>query len=287
MTPEEIIDGMDELVSLPDAVIRANELLDSDQATATDIGEVISHDPALSARLLKLVNSAFYSFPSQVDTISRAVTLIGTNELRSLIMASSATQVFGNITPELIDMNAFWHRSVYCGLVAKKLAMLNSRKKGESQFLTGLLHDVGHLVLFVRAPEQAQRVLELASETGQQVHIAEQRELGFTSADLGAALLASWRLPESLWQPVRHQHQPDNAGDYTREAAILNLSLEISDCLEPELKTGEPLDIDALQPRTIEGAEFSSEELGILAMDANLESFEVLSIINPLATTIY
>ncbi|MEH6628984.1 MAG: HDOD domain-containing protein, partial [Motiliproteus sp.] len=92
MSPEDIIDGIDELVSLPDAVIRANELLDSPHGNAENIGEVISHDPGLSAKLLKLVNSAFYSFPAKIDTVSRAITLIGTNELRSLILASSATQ---------------------------------------------------------------------------------------------------------------------------------------------------------------------------------------------------
>ena len=82
MTPQEIIQDIDQLFSLPDVVLRINELLDSDQSTISDIGDVISNDPALSARLLKLVNSAFYGFSGQVGTISRALGLIGTNEVR-------------------------------------------------------------------------------------------------------------------------------------------------------------------------------------------------------------
>ncbi|MCW8887373.1 MAG: HDOD domain-containing protein [Motiliproteus sp.] len=287
MTPEQIVDGLDDLVSLPDAVIRANELLDSPHGNAENIGEVISHDPALSAKLLKLVNSAFYSFPAQIDTVSRAITLIGTNELRSLIWASSATQVFNDITPDLIDMNLFWHRSVYCGLVAKKLAGLKSRNKGEAQFLTGLLHDVGHLSLFIRLPEDMQSVLQEAQASRRHIHEVEQEQLGFTSADIGSLLLESWQLPKSLWEPVRYQHNPQLADEFSAEAKMLNIALIIADCLEPELKSSESLEIESLPEVEFEGETLGSEELGMLAMDANLESFEVLNIINPLATTVY
>ncbi|OMH29513.1 HDOD domain-containing protein [Motiliproteus sp. MSK22-1] len=287
MTPEELTNGIDQLVSLPDAVIRANELLESDQAGADEIGEVIGHDPALSAKLLRLVNSAFYSFPSQIDTVSRAITLIGINELRSLIFASSATQVFNDIAPELVDMNTFWHRSVYCGLVAKKFSTLCGKGKGEAQFLTGLLHDIGHLILYIRAPDKAQTILEETSKSKRALFEVEQQMLGFNSADIGAALLENWRLPKSLWIPVKHQHFPDKATEYKEETAILNLSLSLTDCLEPEIKTSEALDIEKLPPAQLNDTNLTSEELGLIAMDANIESFEVLSIINPLATTLY
>ncbi len=287
MTPEDIVNGLDELVSLPDAVIRANELLDSPHGNAENIGEVISHDPALSAKLLKLVNSAFYSFPAQIDTVSRAITLIGTQELRSLILASSATQAFSHIPAELIDMNAFWHRSVYCGLVAKKLAALNSKAKEEAQFLTGLLHDVGHLALFMRIPEQVETILQQASDSGRHLFEIEQEQLGYTSADIGSLLLESWCLPKSLWEPVRYQHNPSESAEFPAESKILNIALTVTDCLEPELKTSDSLDLDRLPEVNINGEILTSEDLGLVAMDANLESFEVLSIINPLATTVY
>ena len=134
MTPKELIDGIDHLVSLPDVVIRVNELIESDSATVDDIGSVINHDPALSAQLLKLVNSAFYGFPSQVDSVSRAVNLIGTTQLRSLVFASSAADAFSNISTDLIDMNSFWHRSVYCGLIAKSWPVRPNEPRARPNF---------------------------------------------------------------------------------------------------------------------------------------------------------
>ncbi|MEH6627928.1 MAG: HDOD domain-containing protein, partial [Motiliproteus sp.] len=185
------------------------------------------------------------------------------------------------------DMNAYWHRSVYCGLVAKKLAALSSRTKGEAQFLSGLLHDVGHLALFTRIPEEMENILLQAKESGQHLFELEQQQLGFTSADIGSLLLESWRLPKNLWEPVRFQHQPDKASEFPTEAQILSIALTITDCLEPELKTSDSLDIESLPDMQLKGETLTSEDIGMLAMAANMESFEVLSIINPLATTVY
>lgn len=287
MTPEDIIKDINQLVSLPDAVMRANQLLDSPNANAEEIGEVIGHDPALSAQLLKLVNSAFYNFPNQIDTISRAITLIGLDELRSLIIASTSTQSFNRLAPETIDMDAFWQRSVYCGLVAKKLASLLREENGETLFLTGLLHDIGRLILFASQPELAQQIVELAAQKGKRLAEVEVEVLGFAASEIGAALLKSWQLPQRLWDPVQNQLTPDKSATYSFEAKLLNLALQVTDCVEPELKTGKPLDIEPLQLPKVAGLELSSKQLDMLAMDASLDSFEVLAIINPQATMIF
>jgi HD-like signal output (HDOD) protein len=287
MTPEEIIKDIKLLVSLPDAVIRANQLIDSPSANVAEIGEVISHDPALSAQLLKLVNSSFYSFPSRIDTISRAITMIGLKELRSLIFASATAQAVNRLNSENIDMDSYWQRSVYCGLVAKKLAILLQEKSAESLFLTGLLHDVGRLILFAKLPEQALQAQRSAAATGRQLAEVETELLGFNSAELGAALLESWNLPNNMWEPVRDQRQVEKAGQFATETAILNLALQITDCVEPELKAADRLDLSSLPAATIKGVEFKTEQLELLAADADLESFEVLTIVNPNATLVF
>jgi len=287
MTVEEIIKKIDRLVSLPDVVLRANQLLDSPESNIEEIGEVIGHDPALSAQLLKLVNSAFYNFPNQIDTISRAITLIGLEELRSLIVASTTSRCFNQLANEMIDMDTYWQRSVYCGLVAKKLAVLLSDGQGESLFLTGLLHDVGHLVLCAALPDQADQVTRQAEATGQRLTDVETDLLGFSSAELGARLLESWQLPKRLWEPVTYQLQPDKALDYPLESKILNLSIAVTDCFEPELKTGQQLDLHALRLETYDHFELTLEQLELVATDASLECFEVLAIINPQSTMIY
>ncbi len=288
MTPKELIDGIDHLVSLPDAVIRVNELIESESASIDDIGSVINHDPALSAQLLKLVNSAFYGFPSQVDSVSRAVNLIGTSQLRSLIFASSAADTFSNISSDLIDMNSFWHRSVYCGLIAKKLASATQRSKGEPQFLTGLLHDIGRLILMSRLPTEYEELLQASKAQDAKLAILEHEWLGFSSAELGAALLEHWRLPPQLWMPVKFQHNPEACDSFVSECHLLNLALQITNCMEPEIKGAETeQQLNQLSSIAIDDFALSLEDLNMIALDTTLEALDVLSIINPGAVSIY
>lgn len=287
MTPEEIIKDIRQLVSLPEAVARANQLLDSPTASAADIGEVISHDPALCAQLLKLVNSAFYNFPSKVETISRAITLVGLNELRSLIFAATTTVTFQQLSPESIDMDAFWQRSVYCGLVAKKLSEALREDSGEAMFLTGLLHDIGRLILYARLAKQAQQIVAEVESSKRSLAEVELEVLGFSSAQLGSTLLESWQLPKSLWEPVRFQTTPEKATDFQEEATLLNLALQLTDCVEPELKSGQPLQLENLPKIEIDDLELPHEQLELLLTEASIECFDVLAIVNPNATMIY
>lgn len=287
MTPDEIIKNMKQLVSLPEVASRVNELLDSPKASTEEIGEVINHDPALAARLLKLVNSAFYKFPSQIDSVSRAITLIGTDELRSLIMATAVTDSFNEISPEYVDMDAFWHRSVYCGLVAKQLAQICNVAGAEAIFLTGLLHDIGRLVLLACLPEQEKEILQQAAQSKQPFPAIEAQVLGFTSTELGAKLLESWRLPKKLWLPIRFQHTPDAAAEHATEARLLKLARHLTDCVEPELKTEVPFDMETLEDVELNGVILTGEDLGAIVSATDLECFAVLMIVNPRAALIY
>nr|WP_320049766.1 HDOD domain-containing protein [uncultured Desulfuromonas sp.] len=240
-----------------------------------------SHDPALSAQLLKLVNSAFYHFPSKIETISRAITLVGLNELRSLIFAATATETFQQLSAESIDMNAFWQRSVYCGLMAKKLSTALLGGSGESMFLTGLLHDVGRLIIYSQLPDQAQRIVAEAETSQRSLSAIEKEILGFSSAQLGSILLENWQLPQRLWEPVRFQSTPEEAKEYFEEATFLKVALQITACIEPELKSGEPLQLASLPKIQIHGLEISRDQLEMMINDASVESLEVLMIVNP------
>lgn len=288
MIPKTLIDGIDKLLSLPDVVIRVNELIESETASIEAIGEVINHDPALSAQLLKLVNSAFYGFPSQVDSVSRAINLIGTLELRSLIFASSAASVFNNIPSDLIDMNSFWHRSVYSGLIAKKLASITQRTKGETQFLTGLLHDTGRLILLTQLPTEYKELLEASRARDAKLEELEHEWLGFSASELGASLLEHWHLPARLWVPVKFQHNPEASDSFVNESHLLNLALQVTNCMEPEVKGGEIRQhLDQLDSIALDDFALSLEDLCTVALETNLEALEVLSIINPRAATVY
>ena len=290
MTPAELLDGIDRLGSLPEAVVRVNQLIDSPGASLAEIGEVIAHDAALSARLLRLVNSAFYGFPAAIGTVSRAIGLIGTDEVRALVVASTAVSVFAGIDARLVDMNAFWLRSVYCGLVARKVAASRFRRGTETQFLAGLLHDIGRLVLFRRLPGRAAAMLAEAEASGVPLHRIEREALGFTTAEVGAELLERWRLPRQLWEPIRCQHAPGAAHAHPWEAAALHVARAVTDRFEPELKTaGRCGDLDALPvaDEALAMLGLGAAQLGAIAFEANVESLDVLGVLSPSAATIF
>ncbi len=213
-----------QLASLPAVVMRAVDLLNNPNASASDIGQVISEDPALSARLLKIVNSAFYGFPSRIETISRAITVVGTLELTDLILGSSAIRVFARIPNRLIDMEQFWEHSLYTGVVCRVLARHLRAPYTERCFVMGLLHDVGSLILYRYRPEQSRQALEMARSGGLPLHEAEQQVLGFDHAEVGAALMEAWRLPESFIETTRYHHHPSEAQQFRLETAAVHLA---------------------------------------------------------------
>ncbi len=282
----ELINSVDELLSLPDVVIRANELIDSEAADIDDIAEVIALDPALSAQLLKLVNSAFYSFPSKIETISRAIMVTGVNELRSLIMSASAVAVFNRIAPDIIDMDDFWFRSVYVGLAAKQIS--GDRRKAEKMFLMGLLHDVGRIVLFNRDVDSANRILAEVQTSSKKLYEIERDVLGYTISEVSAALLENWGLAESLWHPIQAMFSDEPTADIANDARILQLAARLADCTDPDQKTTNE-EFRALQQATglLEDAHVKPEDLEEIMTEVNLYCFEVLSVINPDASLVF
>jgi len=213
-----------EVASLPAVVTKAMELLNNPNTSASDVGQIISQDPALSVRLLKIVNSAFYGFPSRIETISRAITIIGTLELTDLILGSSAIHAFEKIPNQLVDMEKFWGHSLYAGIVARILARYLRAPNTERCFVMGLLHDVGALILYRQQPDQSRQALELSIERPMPLHVAEREILSFDHGDVGAELMYAWKLPTSFIEVTRHHHQPSAAERYRLETALIHLA---------------------------------------------------------------
>lgn len=203
----EIVDGFSSLVSPPDVCIRIGELMRSPRASAKDFAEVISFDPSLTARLLKVVNSPFYGFTRRVDTVSRAVAIVGMRVLNDLVLAVSAVRSFSKISNRLVSMETFWRHGVACALTAKGLAEHCSVLHPERLFVAGLLHDIGTLVLFHRLPELMQELLLVADGSEDVLHRAERDTLGFTHADVAGQLLRLWGVPEALQAAVARHHE--------------------------------------------------------------------------------
>lgn len=202
------------LPSLPQVFIELRQVINDPSSSASDLAKVISQDTALSAFLLRMVNSAFYSFPSQIDTISRAVAVIGTQQLSTLALGTSVMDMFKDIPPDAIDLELFWRHSFACGTIARELANMFGDASPERCFVAGLLHDIGRPVLIMALPERAIAATAISRHKKAMLYRAEKVTTGFDHAQLGGMLLRKWNLPFPLVSAVLYHHNPDKAQKY-------------------------------------------------------------------------
>lgn len=225
----DVVAEVRELFSLPDIYFQLNQMVRDPRYSMVDIGAVIGKDPALSARLLRLVNSSFYGFQSKIDTISRAISIVGIDDLYNLVVATCVVDRFSKIPCDLVDMTAFWMRSVHCGVVTKLLGKQCASLNTERLFLAGLLHDIGSLVLYQVMPEQSTKVLLAIRQDRRLLGGFEHEIIGFTHADVGYELLKYWDLPESLYEVVGGVLNPDAVATHKLDAQLLWLAARLID----------------------------------------------------------
>lgn len=206
--PRSLIDSDMELMSLPDIYLRIERVINDPDSSARHIAAIISQDPNLSAKLLKIVNSAFYGLRQKIDTISRAVTIVGHNQIGDLVLGTSVIALFREIPSTLMNMNLFWEHSVACGICARCIAGFRKFPNTESFFIAGLLHDLGKLIIFKNLPQQAKEVLLQVRHSDSFYYQAERELIGFDHTQVGKALAEKWKLPTGLEQAIGGHHPP-------------------------------------------------------------------------------
>ncbi len=223
-SPEEVVENCSSLVSLPQVYLQVKKVIDNPKSTMADLSRAISIDPGMTAMVLKLVNSAFYGMPRKVETISRAVGILGMQPLHDLVLAVSVTKAFSGLTQQVMNMSIFWANSFFSGLAARELARKCFLVDSERMFMEGLLRDLGHLLLYQHLPEQAEEAMKISANTGEPIQTTEQNLIGFDYTQVGKALVDAWHLPRNLGEAIRHQHNPSGTPDYQFEAALLNIA---------------------------------------------------------------
>lgn len=221
--PQSIFKAETEAASFPDTYIRIKKVLDNPESSATDIAKAVSMDVALTAKILKLVNSPMYGFPSSIDSISRAVAMIGAKEVSILALGLTSIGYFKNIPKELMDMKSFWIHSISCGILSKILAKKITKSSGERFFISGLLHDVGRLLLFKHMPYSSSEAILLARGGMMPLMEAEQAIFGFDHSAMTKKMMTDWNFPKSLLDVAPFHHNPLEAGD-PMSASILHIA---------------------------------------------------------------
>ena len=279
MTPKSLVRSVHTLFSLPDVVIRVNTLIEDPIARISDLAEMVLCDPGWAARLLRLVNSAYYNPPYRVGTVSQAIILLGQHELRNLVLATVAVSLFKGLPPERINMEQFWLHSIMCGVAARGLARHRRLRDSERLFIAGLLYGTGKLVFYSQCPDLYREVLQQAGDDEQACIAAERQVFGFTYADLGAELLKTWRLPENLYMAVAHHLEPAKALDYRLEAMILHVAVQIVSSLQAGVG-GTPSTSDPEHFAPLANLlELPPESLASLAAEINPQAMEIFGII--------
>jgi hypothetical protein len=166
------------LPEIPSIVFELNEVIANPLSSAEDIAQVVHRSPSLTALLLKIVNSPFYGFPSKIDKISLAVTLIGTREISGLALGISIISLFNKIPKEILSMHSFLRHSLACGLISRILAAHKNIPQTEQLFVSGLLHDLGRLILYSYFPEESLNILSRARSSDTLLYLQENDHLG-------------------------------------------------------------------------------------------------------------
>jgi HD-like signal output (HDOD) protein len=218
-----IVSGLGSLPSLPASHRAIERALQCEEPSITRVGQIISGDIAMSAKILQLVNSAFFGLARRVETIEQAVTLLGTDIIRALLLSNAAFALFppaaSNFSAEVL-----WQHSLLVGSIASRIARAeNADRPSVGQALqAGIMHDLGQLVLATRLPERYDEALELARASGVPLVEAERTVIGATHPEVGAYLLGLWGLPDSTVEAVAFHHTPSSSetGAFSPLAAV-------------------------------------------------------------------
>jgi HD-like signal output (HDOD) protein len=270
-----------EIFVISDSFVRIKELINDEHSTIDDIADVILLDPALVATILKLANSSFFNYPGKIDTISKALLVLGINEVYSLVIAFFTNCTFKKANFEQEYLDEFWCKSVDCALIVKYIGSKLNTPNAERLFIIGLLHNLGELVVQQISPE---KILAANNFTSPQLPWDKQyHELGFTYGECSAELLKQWQLPYSIIEPLCNQDNSDFSYS-TDEIKLLYLAKRIMlsqcDCSSYPIEL--LLSEDALQQLPID------ENMIQDAINfCDLERLSILAVINPGAAMIF
>lgn len=230
------------LFTLPEVYLRLQKVLNDDTSSMQQVADVLAFDPALTTKLLRLVNSAFFGFGQKIETISHAVSMLGTQQVHDLALATSVTSRFSDIPDNLVNMSQFWHKSIHCGVLARLLASRCNVLDSERLFVAGLLHEIGHLLMYQKAAEKMQQVLKRSKTEARPLYLLEQELTGTDYAKVGAELMSSWGLPESLIITTRFHLQPTQAPEYELQTAIIHIAAVIAGTYQERLLSASKTD---------------------------------------------
>ena len=195
------MDAIQDLPTLPEVALELNRVLDTSGATIAQVCNLLQKDPPSVARLLRLVNSAFFGLQAMVSTVQRAVVILGLNTVRNALVSISVIESFNR--KDLVQIKGFWRNGVACAVLCKHIALQSGLTAPDDAFTTGLLHDIGRLVLANYYRSQYEEIMGLVSAQ-RPFHEAALQVLPVAQDAVGVYLLNKWRLPGTITRAIGH-----------------------------------------------------------------------------------
>jgi putative nucleotidyltransferase with HDIG domain len=242
---EKILKNVKDAPTLPTVYSALCDAMANPQATANDVAKIVSMDQASTIKILRIANSSFFGFSGRIENIQRAIVILGFNEVRNLIMASSVMKMFsGKESSTGFKPGDFWAHSLSVGLLARAIGKLAKCVNVENFFVAGILHDIGKLYFYQFAHEEFVQVISSVEKEGRLIRDAEVEVFGMDHALMGSLLADHWKLPEPIHDAI-HYHHFGTAGD---KPDLLVASVHLGDILARALGLGHPGDDLVPQP---------------------------------------
>ncbi len=207
----ELVERVQELPTLPAVIGRINAEMAKESLTSASLGVIVAEDASLAAMVLKLANSAYYGLVKQVDSVERAITVLGMDTVRNLAMGVSAFSLFKKDPTGVIDIEGLWHHTLACGTASARL--LRGAELQDKGFLAGLLHDLGKVIMAHILSDETIMVLGMMHDTGQRQSDVEREVFGFDHARIGSLLADKWHFPEIYSRAIRFHHDPSRISE--------------------------------------------------------------------------
>lgn len=225
LTLEKIIRRVKDLPSLPNITNEIMRLTEDPDSTVHDIEAVIMKDQSLTARVLRLANSAYYGYPRRISTISEASVLLGFQAIRSITLTAS---VGGMLTKEVpgygLEENELWRQSQSCAIISRHIARKVRFSKIDQAYVAGLLRDIGKVIVSYYLTDHFKQIMEMVEKEGISFLKAEENVLGFHHGQVGARIAQKWNLPDDLVEAIAYHHSPEKATINPRLTSIVHIA---------------------------------------------------------------
>lgn len=228
-----LVNSTIDLPTMPEVLVKLNEVMADPDVSADDIAKVVAADPAVSTNLLRIVNSAYYGLQVRVSSISLAVSVMGFAMTKKVALKAAVFSAFSKRRDKIqhFDPSTFWRHAIYTGVAARTLAGASpvfAEMHPEDAYIAGLLHDIGKIILMEKSAPQYLAALRKSVDRGCPETEVELEDFGFTHADVGSVLAIKWSLPEDLAIAIRYHHAPARDPFHRSLSSLIHLADQLA-----------------------------------------------------------